>query len=135
MPAPRADAGRHDLATVVRFLLVGGTNTAATLLLYWLLLGWLVPRAAYAVSFAAGMVLGYLLNTRFVFRVRRQWRSLALFPLVHLATYVVGALALELAIGWLHIDPRVAPLLSIAATVPTSYLLTHSLLRNGKSRA
>lgn len=111
------------LATFLRFLAVGGANTAASLVVYWLALPWMAPQPAYAVSFLFGVVLGYLLHTRYAFRTRRDWRSFAAWPLVCLAGWAVGAGALALAIGMLGIDPRLAPLLSVAASVPVTFLL------------
>ena len=116
-------------ATFVRFVLVGGANTLATLAAYWLLLSWFPPQAAYAISFALGVVLGYLLHTRYAFRSRRGWRSFAAWPLVCLAGWAVGAAVLALAIGPLGLDPRLAPLLSVAASVPVTFLLGRGVLR------
>src|SRR5690606_10426249 len=50
-------------ATFVRFLLVGGLNTLASLGVYWLLLPFMRPQPAYAASFVFGVGLGYLLHT------------------------------------------------------------------------
>ncbi|MEP6633183.1 MAG: GtrA family protein [Luteimonas sp.] len=125
----RNDNPTNETARVLRFLLAGCVNTAATVLLYWTLLRWMAPRVAYAVSFAAGIVIGYLLNTAFVFRVRKTWRGWLAFPLVYAVSYAVGAIVLEIAIVEFELDARFAPLLSIAATVPTTYLLARMLLR------
>ncbi len=122
---------RHDgtAATFVRFLVAGGTNTVICLVVYWLLLPWLPPQAAYAVCFVVGMGLGYLLHTRYAFRARRGWRSFAAWPLVCLAGWAVGAGVLELAIGTLGLDPRLAPFLSVAASMPVTFLLGRRVLR------
>lgn len=118
-------------ATFARFILAGGANTLATLVAYWLLLPWLAPQGAYALSFAFGVVLGYLLHTRYAFRARRGWRSFAAWPLVCLAGWAAGAGALALAIGPLGLDPRLAPLLSVAASVPVTFVLARRLLAPG----
>lgn len=118
-------------ATFVRFLLVGAANTLATLVAYWLLLPWLGPQGAYALSFAFGVGLGYLLHTRYAFRARRGWRSFAAWPLVCLAGWAAGAGTLALAIGPLGMDPRLAPLLSVAASVPVTFLLARRVLAPG----
>lgn len=125
------DALRHEgtAATFVRFVATGGTNTLACLVVYWLLLPWLPPQGAYALSFVVGVCLGYLLHARFVFRARPGWRSFAAWPLVCLAGWAVGATALEIAIGPLGLDPRVAPLLSVAAGMPVTFLLGRRVLR------
>lgn len=116
-------------ATFVRFVVAGGTNTVACLIVYWLLLPWMAPQAAYAVCFVVGVGLGYLLHTRYAFRARRGWRSFAAWPLVCLAGWAVGASVLELAIGPLGIDPRLAPFLSVAASMPVTFLLGRRVLQ------
>ena len=115
-------------ATFARFVVVGGANTLATLAVYWLLLPWLPPQGAYAISFAFGVGLGYLLHTRYAFRARRGWRSFAAWPLVCLAGWAAGAGALQLAIGPLGLAPRLAPLLSVAASVPVTFMLGRRVL-------
>jgi putative flippase GtrA len=122
-------AGRGTAATFLRYLATGGVNTVASLSLYWLLLTWLRPQAAYALSFAAGVCLGYLLHSRFAFRARPRWRSFAAWPLVSLAGWATGALALAIALGPLGMDPRLAPLLSVLACLPVTFLLGRRVLR------
>lgn len=130
----RPPAGR-TLATSLRFIAGGAFNTVASLLVYWALLPWLSPLAAYAVAFAAGVVLGYFVNAWFVFHARPSWRGLASWPLVPFAGWLVGAAVLLVATGPLGIDPRLAPLLSIPATVPVTWLLARRLLRHGRALA
>lgn len=127
LPAALRDPG--TAATFLRFLVVGGTNTLACLLVYWLMLPWMPPQGAYATSFVFGVCFGYLLHSRYAFRARRGWRSFAAWPLVCLAGYAVGAAVLELAIGPLGVDVRLAPLLSVAASMPVTFLLGRRVLR------
>lgn len=115
--------GNGGTAVLLRFVAVGAVNTFSCLVVYWLLLPWLPPQGAYAASFVFGVCFGYLLHSRYAFRAQRSWRSFAAWPLVCLAGWAVGAGVLELAIGPLGIDPRVAPLLSVAASVPVTFLL------------
>jgi putative flippase GtrA len=125
---------KAKLQTVGRFLISGLLNTFATLVLYWLLLYLFSPHAAYAISFASGVALSYLLNLRFVFRERHSTRKMIIFPAVYLLTYAVGALALQLAIRYWGVAAGLAPLLSIACTVPISFLLLRWLLTDRMPR-
>lgn len=127
-------ASVSKLATLWRFLLSGTFNTFSTLALYWLLLYVLSPHAAYAVSFACGVALSYLLNLRFVFRQQHTTRKMLLFPLAYLLTYATGALVLQAAIRHLGIPANLAPLLSICCTVPVSFVLLRWLLTDRGSR-
>lgn len=85
-------------------------------------------RIAYAISFASGILLSYLINTRFVFREQHSLRKLLLFPLVYLVTYLAGAIVLHTAVSGFGINKTIAPLLSICATLPLSYVLTKLVL-------
>lgn len=111
-----------------RFLASGAVNTLLTLGLYWLLLLALPAQLSYALSFASGVVLSYALNLRYVFRERHSLCKMALFPLVYLFIYGLGAGVLHLATDRLSIHASLAPLLSIACTVPVSFVLIRWLL-------
>lgn len=124
---------RASLPTIIRFLAGGALNTGSTFVLYWLLLLMMDYRAAYALSFATGVLLSYVINTRFVFRTRHSLRKLLLFPLVYLATYLAGAIVLQAAVAGFGVNETIAPLLSICATLPLSYLLTRLVLSNRRS--
>jgi putative flippase GtrA len=117
-----------SLPTIARFLAGGALNTGSTFVLYWLLLLIMDYRIAYAISFASGILLSYLINTRFVFRAQHSLRKLLLFPLVYLITYLAGAIVLHAAVSGFGINKTIAPLLSICATLPLSYVLTKLVL-------
>lgn len=123
------------LGQSLRFLMGGGANTLATYGLYWLLLVIVAPQIAYAISFAIGVALSYVLNLRFVFRKRHSIKKMALFPLIYMIVYLVGAGALHIAIRYLEVHAGFAPLLSIASTLPISFLLTRWLLTDRSSTA
>lgn len=116
-----------------RFILSGAINTLLTFGLYWLLLRVMHYQVAYAISFFAGLVVSYLLNALFVFRVAHSWGRMTMFPLVYLASYAVGAVLLDAAVDVLGMDQRIAPLLSIAATLPLTFVLTRLVL-TGRAR-
>lgn len=114
--------------TIARFLVSGGINTGSTFALYLILLLWIDYWAAYAASFVAGIALSFVLNTRFVFRTNFTLRKAVLFPLVYVVAYLVGAIVLHVSISRFGIDPRIAPFVSICATLPLTYLLTRLVL-------
>lgn len=116
------------LAVGFRFLLSGGLNTLATYLLYWALLSVLHYQVAYAVSFIAGIALSYALNTKFVFKAKHTAKKAALFPMIYLVTYLIGAATMKVSVSWLHLDPRIAPLVAIAVTLPVTFILSRRLL-------
>lgn len=121
---------RRDLATLWRFIAAGFVNTGASLMVYWLLLTMMPPQPAYALCFAAGIVLSYFLNTGIVFRARRSWSRFLAFPLIYAIGYAAGALVLALAVRAFGIDARIAPLLSLCVTWPLMFVLMRRLLRH-----
>jgi len=122
-----------SLATFSRFLVGGAINTGSTFLLYWALLLALDYQAAYAISFASGIVVSYLINTKFVFRATSSWRKIVLFPLIYLLSYLAGAWALTISISHLNVPPAAAPFISVCITIPMTYLLSRMILSDAKS--
>lgn len=119
---------RPLLEVALRFLVGGALNTGATLVLYWLLMQFMHYQLAYLASYCAGILLSYILNTRYVFRKKHTWLKFILFPLVYLITYAIGALVLNIAVDHLHVPASIGPLVSIAVTLPVSFLLTKMVL-------
>lgn len=119
---------RPLMAVALRFLAGGALNTGATLALYWILMQFMHYQRAYLASYCAGILLSYVLNTRYVFRARHSWLKFILFPLIYVITYAVGAVVLKLAVEYMGIPAGVGPLVSIAATLPVSFLLTRTVL-------
>ncbi|AOY67065.1 GtrA family protein [Xanthomonas euvesicatoria pv. euvesicatoria] len=134
--SPHADAllRRHRslFAVALRFLLGGALNTGLTLALYWVLLDFMYYQWAYLASFCAGILLSYLINTRYVFRAQHSWLKFAAFPVIYLVTYAVGALALKISVGHLGVPAAVGPLISIVVTLPVSFILSKLLLQPPK---
>ena len=54
--------------------------------------------AAYAISYLLGIVLSYLLLTRFVFRAPPRLSTAVRFPLVYVAQYLLGSAVLALLV-------------------------------------
>jgi putative flippase GtrA len=90
---------------------------------------------AYTIAYVAGIALSYVLNTWYVFRVRRDLRGLALFPLVYLAQYLIGMLVLSLAVNSFGVPAKFALLISIAITIPMTFLLSRLVLKRGPPRS
>ena len=115
--------GHRDLRAFARFLLAGLANTAGTYLLYLLLLRWCGYRSAYTLAFLAGIVIAYELNRIFVFRARRDATSMFAVPLIYGLQYIVGLGIVMVAVEVISVPRSYAPILSIAVTVPMTFLL------------
>src|SRR4051794_1914679 len=113
----------------VRYVLVGGTNTALTYLIYRLLLLFVPYGAAYTLAYLCGIFIAYVLNARFVFHQPLRWRVAIRFPLVYLVQYLVGVALLAFAVAILHSSDEVAPLVVIAITVPLTFVLSRLIIK------
>jgi len=113
----------------LRFLLAGAFNTAATYGLYLLALQVMPYRVAYTATYAIGIVLGYAINTLFVFRAPWSWKRMLAYPLVYVLQYGVGLLCLTLLVerGW--VSDRIAPLLVVVVTLPLTFLASRYLIK------
>jgi putative flippase GtrA len=120
MPLPHGDK--------LRFLLAGGANTLATLLLYWALLPVLDPRVDYAIAYCAGIVLTYTLNSKWVFR--RAWTHaglLSFFLGYGLQALVAYALFLLLH-AYTPVPAWLLPILVTIALLPLTFLMNRQLV-------
>jgi len=117
----------------LRFLLAGGFNTAATYVIYLAALQVVPYRVAYTGAYAIGIVLGYAVNTFFVFRARWSWKRMLAYPLVYLVQYGIGLLCLTLLVEQQWVRKELAPLIVVVITLPLTFLGTRYLIK-GKSR-
>lgn len=117
-----------------RFLISGGVNTALTYLIYLALIPFMAYTLAYSASYVAGIVIAYVINTRFVFQARMQARSALLYPLVYVAQYAAGVVLLALLVEVLRVDERIAPAAVIVLTIPLTFFLSRVIIR-GSLRA
>lgn len=118
----------------VRYLIAGGINTLATYLLYLAVLAVAPYPLAYSLSYGAGIILSFILNSRFVFRVPLHWRRLLQYPVVYVVQYALGYAVLYAAIDLAGMKPWLGPVAVVAVTVPVSFVLTRWVLAGRKGR-
>ena len=114
---------RFTERSTVRFLIVGGTNTITTYVIYWLLLHVLEYHVAYTASFALGLCLGYALNSMWVFGENMSARSAVAYPVAVLAQYAVSVGLLTVFVEWFGIPRQLAPIIIIVIMFPVMYLV------------
>ena len=107
-----------------RFLLSGAFNTAATYVLYLFLFSFLSYRISYTISFAAGIIIAYLLNRYFVFDSHGGLKTVALFPLVYLVQYLTGIGIVSLWVEVLGWNAVFAPIAAIVFTIPLTFIMS-----------
>ncbi|VTU17418.1 GtrA-like protein [Variovorax sp. PBL-H6] len=120
---------RQIASPLIRFLISGGLNTLGTYLLYLVLLRFMPYWVSYAIAFVSGIALAYALNRFFVFGAPRNEGKAALLPLVYLAQYGLGALIVYGWVDLLRLPPTLAPLASIAVTIPLTFVASRWLFR------
>ena len=129
-------AGHSSFAGVraegLRFLVTGAINTGATFLLYWALLLVAEYRVAYTIAFVSGIGLAYVLNSRYVFKVKASARSALIFPIVYAVQYVLGLFVL-----WVWTDKLALPksggvFATVAVTIPVTFVLSRAILKRNR---
>ena len=111
-------------AVFVRFLLSGGFNTAVTYVLYLGLLQFLPYWFSYTLTFSFGIALAYVLSRYFVFGMARSGSRIFLFPVIYFLQFLAGLLIVFVWVDLLGWNPALAPLASIAVTIPATFILT-----------
>ena len=116
------DGRRSNRSQILRFLVVGGSNTAITLVLFALLARTMPAWLAYTVVFALGLAYTTLLAGRFVFGARTTWRSSGLFIGWYLLVYAVGLGVVQTLQALDVHSPDLLALLTVAVTAPLNFL-------------
>lgn len=127
--APGAD---HARAQGLRFLASGAANTAITYALYCVLVFFLHPQVAYAIVFALGIAMAYVVNSRYVFGAPLRMSTAAFYPLVYAVQYALSALLIAL-LTHAELGPRVALAITIALVTPVSFVLNRFALARKRS--
>lgn len=109
-------------SSILRFLVVGGSNTLITLVLFAILARVMPPWLAYTVVFSLGLAFTTVLTGRFVFGADSTRRSSALFIGWYLTVFVVG-LGVVQSVQTLGVhSPDVLALSTVAVTAPLNFL-------------
>ncbi|WP_291387534.1 MULTISPECIES: GtrA family protein [Achromobacter] len=107
-----------------RFLVSGAFNTAATYLIYLILLRIFSYQVSYSIAYALGIILAYVLNRIYVFKSHRGLASAFMMPVVYAVQYGMGMVVIYLWVDVLLLSAKVAPLIAVAVTIPITYLLS-----------
>ncbi len=114
------------VAQALRFLLIGGSNTIATFLLFVALQQVLEARVAYTISYAAGLAYTTVMTPRFVFRSEARFFALARFVAWYLCMYVLGLLIVHVTRDEWH-SAWITAACTFAATAPLTFFIGRRL--------
>jgi putative flippase GtrA len=126
---PPATAERSRYGEVLRFALVGGSNTLVTLALFVLLQQWLSASVAYTLVFALGLAYTTAMTSTVVFGSRLTWRTGAAFVGWYLLVYAVGLLVVHLLEAVTDPSAVVTAVVTVAVTAPLNFLGGRVLFR------
>lgn len=109
---------------LVKYLLIGSSNTVVSFALYYLLLtmkiNYLVDNI---ICFIIGVLLGYTLNTIFVFKNKLNFKSLSKYTTVYIFSLLFNIIILFLLVHHLSIDKMLAQAITVGLITVVNYLL------------
>jgi putative flippase GtrA len=113
-----------QLPPFVRFLIAGGLNTGATLLLYVCLLWILPPWLSWTISFIAGIAIVTFIYPRFVFASKPSNTSLAANAVAYLVSFFISQGLLALFIYWGSLPSSYSGILVAVVMTPLNFLVS-----------
>lgn len=127
------DGRPSNRSSILRFVVVGGSNTAITLVLFALLARVIPPWLAYTVVFALGLTYTTVLTGRFVFGADNTWRRSTLFVGWYLAVYALGLGVLQTLQALGVESPDILAVLTVVVTAPLNFLGGRRIFRDRSS--
>jgi putative flippase GtrA len=106
---------------VLRFVVVGGTNTLITAAAFYGLATVIPARVAFTVVYLAGITFNVLVTPAFVFGVSASTRRRLLLGLWYLTTYLVGIGVISLLDDVVDAPRAVVVAITVAVTAPLSF--------------
>lgn len=124
-------ARRLGAHPVIRFLIVGGINTALTgalvVVLSYVMYGWL----AFTIAFALGIAFSVVASGRWVFQSHLSARRVLTYVVAYLVIYGCGVLVVQLLHAWGA--PPWANIASVIVTAPLSFLAGRLVFRGART--
>ena len=106
----------------IKFIGVGASNTALTLVVYWGLLLLTSHTLAYLAAFLVGVAYTAALNSRFTFGVRASRKQFAVYAFFCVGQYAISGTLLEVFVTILHWDRWLAIFAVIAVGIPVGFV-------------
>ncbi len=107
---------------VVRYLIVGGTNTLITYAIF-IGLGLIIPPPiAYSIAFAAGLVWAVVGSAKFVFKTSRRAWTLLVFCAWYLLVFGLGQLIIHLLAPKGFVALALTSLAVLLVTTPLTFI-------------
>jgi putative flippase GtrA len=121
---------------LIKFILVGAFNTFFGYILYVIFIAMsLGYMSSYIVSYILSILVSYVLNSKFVFKVKLSKQKMLKFPLVYLFQFVLGIILLHTFVDLLNIDKFIAPLIIIVISIPLTFILSKFILTKDENNS
>ncbi|MCT2195588.1 GtrA family protein [Paenibacillus sp. p3-SID1389] len=120
---------RYLNSSFLKFVIVGGLNTAITYGAYLLLLLCFEYKISYSISYILGILFSYYFNTKFVFREKITLLKFLKFPVVYLAQYLINVVILHILVEYINMPAEIVPLIVIVVSLPITYLLSKFIIK------
>ncbi len=108
----------------IRFGFVGVLNTAISLVIYNLFIkigiNYLV---ANAIGYVAGILNGYVLSSKLVFKCNMNINSGSKFILTYMSSFILGTIILYILVEYLNILKQIAPLFVAIFNIFYNYII------------
>lgn len=119
---------RKTLWQFIKFGLVGCSNSAVTLIVYYICI-WLLGAEFYllgqTVGYMAGVINSFFWNSRYVFNDSQVNKTKAFMKmcLCNVVVYVMQMLLLYWFVDMMSISEKLAPVIAIIITLPVNFIL------------
>ena len=116
-----------SIIQIIKFGLVGATNTIVSLLVYYIMIYFNISYMAATVSgYISSSIVGYVLNRIWVFKAKstKIANSVIKYYIVYGISLLINMGCMFLWIDVLHLSEYVAPILTLCITVPFNYVLS-----------
>lgn len=113
---------------LIKFSLVGVVNTGVYYGVYLLLYRFMPYVAAHLIGWVVSVVVSYLLNSYFTYKVRPSWVKLLVYPLSSLPNILFTTFGVVFLVEVLGVSKELSPLIAGLVAVPFSYALAKLLL-------
>jgi putative flippase GtrA len=114
---------RRDAGQILRFLIVGGSNTLVTYAVFVVLGLFIPPWIAYTIAFAIGLVWVALGSSRFVFQAQFSLKRVTLFIACNLVVYGLGQIVIRLVQPHGLLELVLTSLLVLVVTAPLTFVI------------
>jgi putative flippase GtrA len=115
---------------VIRFIIVGCTNTL-NYYIFYLLLSQLIGLnylSAHIIATVIGIIGSFFLNTYFTYKTKPTLKKFLQFPLTYAVNIAVTTIGIYILVDLVGLNEIISPFLASLTAIPFTYLLSKKIL-------